>query len=107
MKIPGNELEKFFRILKQAYCEKEKLEIGSQWQNRVMVCIREMVPAESAPRFMPTFEHLVWRLAPVTSLLTLGLAGIAMMMDAVVEYDLFQLFMNAIEDSTLVHLFGG
>jgi hypothetical protein len=98
MKISGNELEKLFRILKQAYHEKEKFEVGAQWQ---------IGPVESVPRFMPTFEHLVWRLAPVTSLLTLGLAGIAIMMDAVVEYDLFQLFVNAIEDSTLVHLFGG
>ncbi len=107
MKISGNELEKLFRILKQAYHEKEKLEVGVQWQNRVMATVRQMGPVESMPRFMPTFEHLVWRLAPVTSLLALGLAAVSMVTDAVVEYDLLQLFLNAIEDSTLAHLFGG
>ena len=107
MKISGNELEKLFGILKQAYHEKENFEVGVQWQDRVMAAVRQMGPVESVPRFMPTFEHLVWRLAPVTSLLTLGLAAIAIVMDAVVEYDLLQLFLNAVEDSTLAHLFGG
>jgi hypothetical protein len=107
MKISGNELETLSRILKQAYHEKEKFEVGVQWQNRVMAAVRQMGPVESMPRFIPTFEHLVWRLAPVTSLLMLGLAAVSMAMDAVIEYDLLQLFVSAIEESTLAHLFGG
>ena len=106
MKTPRDELEKFTQILRQAYQGKERLEVGMQWQNRVMIAIRQIGPVGSARPFMPTFEHLVWRLAPATSLLTLVLAALSVAMNVVVEYDLFQLFLNAIEESALAHIFG-
>lgn len=102
----GNELEKLTNILRQAYLGKERFEVGDQWQNSVMARIRQMGPLGSVPRFLPTFEQLVWRLAPAASLLTLGLAALSIATDFIVEYDLFQLILSAVEDSTLAHLFG-
>jgi hypothetical protein len=106
MKSSGNQLERLTNILKQAYLGKERIEVGDQWQNSVMTRIRQMGPLASAPSFLPTFEHLVWRLAPVASLLTLALAALALATDFIVEYDLFQMLLNAVEDSALAHLFG-
>jgi len=106
MKSSRNELGRLTNILRQAYLGKERFEVGDQWQSGVMAAIRQMGPVESTPRFLPTFEHLVWRLAPATSLLALGLAALSITIDFVVEYDLFQLLLNAIEDSALTHLFG-
>lgn len=106
MKISGDELERFTEVLKQAYRGKERLEVGVLWQNRVMAAVRQMGPVGSMQSFLPTFEHVVWRLAPAASLLTLGLAALSIVMEATFEYDLFQLFLNAIEDSALAHMFG-
>jgi hypothetical protein len=106
MKSSRNQLERLTNILRQAYLGKERIEVGDQWQNNVMFRIRQMGPVASAPGFLPTFEQLFWRLAPATSLLTLALAGLTIAIDFVFEYDLFQLLLNAVEDSALVHLFG-
>jgi hypothetical protein len=106
MKISRDEQEKLTQILRQAYQGKERLEVGMQWHNRAMAAIRQMGPVGSAASFLPTFEHLVWRLAPATSLLMVGLAALSVAMDVVYEYDLFQLFLNVIEDSALAHIFG-
>jgi hypothetical protein len=106
MKSSRNELGRLTNILRQAYLGKERFEVGDQWQNSVITRIREMGPVASAPCFLPTFEHLVWRLAPATSLLALGLAALSITIDFVVEYDLFQLLLNAVEDSALAYLFG-
>jgi len=105
MKTSRIDLERLTNILRQAYHGKERFEVGTQWQNGVMAAIRQMRPIESTPSFLPTFEHLVWRLAPATSLLTLALAALSAI-DLVVERDLFQLFLNALEDSALAHIFG-
>ena len=106
MKRSGDQRERLTNILRQAYMGKERFEVGDQWQGSVMARIRQMGPVASAPSFLPTFEHLVWRLAPATSLLTLALAALALATDFIVEYDLFQLLLNAVEDSALARLFG-
>jgi hypothetical protein len=106
MKSSGNQPERLTNILRQAYLGKERVEVGDQWQNSVMIRIRQMGPLASAPSFLPTFERLVWRLAPAASLLTLALAALSIATDFIVEYDLFQLLLNAVEDSALAHLFG-
>ena len=106
MKSSRNERERLTNILMQAYLGKERFEVGDQWQNSVMARIRQMGPIASAPSFLPTFERLVWRFAPATSLVALGLAALSIAADFIFEYDLFQLLLNAVEDSALAHLFG-
>ncbi len=106
MKRSGIELRKLMGILRQAYQEKEDLPIGTQWQNSVMVRIRHMGPPGSDAAYLPTFEHLVWRLAPASSLLMIGLSALSYAMSSFFEYDLFQLFLNGVEDSAVAHLFG-
>ncbi|HVN24001.1 MAG TPA: hypothetical protein VMT71_08510 [Syntrophorhabdales bacterium] len=106
MKLSGKELEKLTGILREAYRAKERLPVGEQWQDSVMVRIRHMGTCSSAPGYLPTFEHLVWRLAPATSLLMAVLAALSFAMNALFEYDIVQLVLTAVEDSALVHLFG-
>ncbi len=106
MKTSSREREKLIAILRQAYWEKENIEIGEQWQKSLMARIRQLGPVECVPDFLPTFGRFAWRLAPLTSLLALGLAALSLELDAIFGYDLFQLLMNALEDLTFTRIFG-
>ena len=106
MKLSGKELEKLTGILREAYRGKEEFSVSAQWQDGVMVRIRQMGVCSSAAGYLPTFEHFVWRLAPAASLLTAVLTALSFAMNALFEYDVFQLVLAAVEDSALAHLFG-
>ena len=51
------------------------------------------------------FEHLVWRLVPVTSLVLVGLIVFFIEFDLTPEYELVQL-MNSAEELILPQIFG-
>ncbi len=106
MKLSRQELKKLTLVLQKAYREKESLHVGEEWQSSVMLRIRHLGPPEPVQSYLPTFEHLVWRIAPVTSLLMVGLTGLSLAMNGLFEYDLYQLFLNTVEDSALLHLLG-
>lgn len=93
-------------ILKKAYHEKEKLEVGNQWHKEVMRRVKELGATEPTPSFAVMLEQLVWRLAPVTCLLILGLAVLFVFVDFTSGYDVFQLLMNGTEELTFA-LFTG
>jgi hypothetical protein len=59
--------------LRDAYFAREGEDIGDAWSNQAMKQIRRIGPLGSGPNFWPAFEHLVWRLAPVTCLLVIVL----------------------------------
>ena len=68
-----DEQEVLREILRRAYEEKEKVEVGDRWQEDVMHRIRDLSEMEVSPSSLVLFEQLVWRLVPVTCLLILGL----------------------------------
>jgi len=92
-------------ILRQAYHEKENLEVDNQWQLNVMRRIRRLGPVKSRPNFFMFFEQFVWRLTPVTCLLIIVLATIFFKLDFTPEYEVFTSFINDKEELTLVQLF--
>lgn len=89
-------------ILRRAHQEKENVETGDQWQQEVMGRIRSLGPIEAKPSFLLMFEQLVWRLAPVTCLLILGLTLLLSSASFTPEYEAVQLLMNGTEELTLV-----
>ena len=101
-----HEQEALIRILQRAHQEKEKLEIGDQWQEEVMRRIRELGEIEARPGSLVMFEQLVWRLAPLTCLLILGLTLLLSSVDFISGYDVIQLLMNSTEEITLNQFFG-
>jgi hypothetical protein len=101
-----HEQEALRKILQRAHQEKEKLEIGDQWQEEVMRRIRNFGPIEGKPTFYLKLEQLVWRLAPVTCLLILGLTLLLSSVIPTESYDAMQLLMNGADELTLVQLLG-
>ena len=93
-------------ILRRAYQERENVEVGDHWQEEVMHRIRELGEIEARPSSLVMFEQLVWRLAPVTCLLILGLTLLLSSFDFISGYDVIQLLMNSTEEITLNQFFG-
>ena len=67
---------------------------------------REIGPLQPEAQFLPSFEQLVWRLAPVISLLALVLIAVFIEIEITSWEDPIQLFVNSAEESMLAHLFG-
>jgi hypothetical protein len=93
-------------ILRQAYLEKENVEVGDRWQEEAMRRIRELGAIEAASSSLVMFEQFVWRLAPLTCLLILGLAVLLSSLDFISGYDIIQLLMDGTEELTLNQFFG-
>ena len=93
-------------LLRRAYREKEKVEVGDQWQDEVMRRIGELGEMEASPSYLVMLEQLVWRLVPVTCILIIGLTVLLSSFDFVSGYDVIQLTMNSTEQVTLNQFFG-
>ena len=100
-----NEHEALREILRRAYRDKENVEVGDRWQEEVMRRIRELGEIEERPSSLVMFEQLVWRLAPLTCLLILGLTVLLYSFDFIAGYDVIQLLVNGTEELTLNQFF--
>ena len=94
-------------ILRQAYQEKEKIEIVDAGPEEVMRRIRKVGAFQPAPSFLEMFGSFVWRLAPIVCLLILVLTAVSLAVDFAPRHDVFQVLMNGREELTLVPLFEG
>jgi len=106
MKTPGQERERLKEALRRAYLEKENTEVDGRWKTRLMARVREIGPVRP-PGFLPSFQWLVWRLAPVTSplILIMILAALFLRFDAASSYDALQSLVNSVEELTLATIF--
>ena len=93
-------------LLRRAYREKEKVEVGDQWQEEVMRRIGELGEMEASSSYLVMLERLVWRLVPVTCILIIGLTVLLSSFDFISGYDIIQLTMNSTEQITLNQFFG-
>jgi len=93
-------------LLRRAYREKEKVEVGDQWQQEVMRRIGELDEMEASPSYLVMLEQLVWRLVPVTCILIISLTVLLSSFDFISGYDIIQLTMNSTEQITLNQFFG-
>ena len=68
-----SENEALKRRFRDAYFAREKENIPDAWANQAMKQIRRIGPLGTSRNFWPAFEHLVWRIAPVTLLMVIVL----------------------------------
>ncbi|MEJ2364429.1 MAG: hypothetical protein P8075_18380 [Deltaproteobacteria bacterium] len=93
-------------LLRRAYREKEKVEVGDQWQEEVMRRIGELGEIEVSPSYLVMLEQLVWRLVPVTCILIIGLTVLLSSFDFISGYDVIQFTMNSTEQISLNQFLG-
>jgi hypothetical protein len=107
MKIPDREREKLDEALRRAHQGRENIEVGQRWRTRLMAEVMEIGPIRPAPGFLPSFERMVWRLAPVTSPLVLILILVAFLIgfDLGSSHDALRMLVNSIEELTLSTIF--
>ena len=101
-----DEHEKLRELLRRAYRDKENVEVGDQWQEKVMRRIRELGEIGERPSSLVMFEQFVWRLAPLTCLLILGLTVLLSSSDLISGDDVIQLLMNGTEELAINQFFG-
>ena len=106
MSFSKPEQEKLKGILKQAYRERENLEISDLWRGDLRDRLREISTLQPAPQFLTMFSQFVWRLAPVITLLILALTGVLLTLDLTSGYDVFQLLLNGKEEFILSQMIG-
>lgn len=94
MKLRKNDHEKVIEVLKAAYREKEKVEVGAQWQQKVMHDIRRLGPLGSDANGYALFDRFFWRAAPVICLVMLVIGALAINMDFLSELELSNLFVD-------------
>ncbi len=104
MKTPGNEFAKLEGMLKRTYQRREPPELDPRWRSRLMTRIREIGPLEEKVRFLPSFEKLVWRLAPVTVPLVLILVFFLLKLGLCSGPDALHQLVNSVEEWTLAQL---
>ena len=103
-RISENEFLK--KAFQDVYLAKERDDIGDLRHSQVMRRVRQAGPLKSAMGFWPSFEHLVWRLAPVCCLLLLLLGVLLANMDFDRGYDYLGTVTADMEKPTLSEIYG-
>lgn len=106
MKSRISENERLKSAFQKAYYAKTGDVLGDGWQTEVMRRVRQAGPLKSAAAFWPSFENLVWRLAPVCCLLLLLLGLLFMRMDLDRGDDYLGTVTADMERPTLSELYG-
>jgi hypothetical protein len=106
MRSRTSEKEALKRAFRDAYSAKEREGHGNEWQSQVMRRIRQIGPLNANVGFWPAFEHLVWRLVPVSCLLVLVLTVALLTMDLDHTNDYLGTVTADLEKPTLTELFG-
>jgi hypothetical protein len=91
---------------RDAYFAREREDIPEEWSNRAMKQIRRLGPLGPGSTFWPAFEHLVWRLAPVTCLLVIALTFFFLKTDWDPGQDYLSMWTADRGSQTLSELFG-
>ena len=95
------------KAFRDAYSAREEEGVlRDDWRTQVMKRIRRIGPLKPAAGYWPAFEHLVWRLAPVSCLLVLALAAFFMNTDFDLAYDYLDAVRSQMEKPALVEFFG-
>ena len=103
-RISENEAVK--KAFQHAYLAKERAAPGETWRSQVMRRVREIGPLESSAGFWPAFEHLMWRLVPVSCLLVLALTTLLLSLNLDLGHDYLGTVTVELEKPSLSELFG-
>lgn len=102
--ISDNEILK--QAFRDAYSARDKeVPLTDHFHARVMGRTRRIGPLHPAAGFWPGFEHLVWRLAPVSCLLVLVLGVFLINTDFDLSYDYLVTMGSEMESRAVAELF--
>lgn len=96
--------ERLLKILREAYLEKEKLEVGNRWQEDVIQGIRKMRKIKATPSSPVVFGQFAWKLAPVTVPLILMLTVLLIGSGFTSVYGVFGFGLEGPEELTLTEM---
>ena len=105
MKFTKDDHGKVLKSLKTAYHEKDKIEVGGQWQQNVMRDIRQLAPQGSETNGYIFFSQFLWRAAPVVCMLILIVGAFIINLDFMTEYELANLLTSDPFESTTIESF--
>ncbi len=105
MTTPPSGRDRLRESLSRAYHEKKPPEVGDRWRAALMARVREIGPITPIPMFLPSFERLVWRLVPVTALLSVILAIFLIKLGFTSGHDALQSFLNSMEEWAFIQFF--
>jgi hypothetical protein len=94
MKLTRNWEDNLIRTLRVAYHEKEKVEVGEQWQGKVMHHVRGIRHVLSKRSFFEQFGDALWRFAPVACALILILGVCILKFHMIPDYEMAKLVAN-------------
>jgi hypothetical protein len=100
-----SEKEALKKAFRHAYWAKERAVTGETWRSQIMRRVREIGPLESSAGFWPAFEHLVWRLVPVSCLLVVALTALLLSMSPDLGHDYLGTVTAELEKPALSELF--
>jgi len=105
MKSFDKNMEKLKKEFVTAYHEKERAEVGKEWQINVMNRIRKLGPLPARTDYFVLFRETVWRFAPLACILILVLVISLIKLDFIPESELVKIFFNNQLEFTLEQLF--
>ena len=95
----------FRKALRRAYLSREKEGVRDDWPLKVMRRVREIGPM-NIPGFWHDFEQVVWRLAPVSGVLVLGLAFLFLNIGSGFSDDYLGVVTSELDQPTMGELLG-
>jgi len=107
MKRRGVSAERLGALLRGAYQARENQQIPDGWQAGLMARVRGLGALEKKPYFLPAFRKLVWRLAPISLAMGIGMVFLLARLYATAHYDAVELFARCVEELTLTQVLGG
>jgi hypothetical protein len=94
MKFTRNRQENLIRTLRIAYHEKEKVDVGDQWQAKVMHHVLGIRHVLSKKNFFEQFGDALWHLAPVACGLILILGVCIVKFHVIPDYAMAKIVAN-------------
>ncbi|MFZ0448422.1 MAG: hypothetical protein WAL98_04205 [Desulfatiglandaceae bacterium] len=94
MKFTKNWQKNLNRTLRVAYHEKEKVEVGGQWQAKVMHSVRDIHRLLAKKSFFEQIGDALWRFAPVACALILILGICILKFHMIPDYEMAKIMAN-------------
>ena len=99
MKPTDDNLQNLLGLLRAVHMGKDLPPVEANWQQAVMRRIRQISERQLRPSFLQAFEPLVWRLAPVTSVMIVGCVVTLVKSGLIADWQLFQLLFSGLAET--------
>jgi hypothetical protein len=105
--INNKQFTRVMNVLRVAYNQKEKLDVGDTWQTRVMGHVLSTGALYARTNYFELFQQFVWRLTPVAFVL-IGLLSMALIkMNFFSDYEFTKAFVSNSSDLITLAMYSG